>query len=223
MTERFAGVTPGAFLSGITAQYGDKSAELLSQAYGITPDMDQNLFLTTALRWIGDVVFDGNVIVCIDKEPLLTISAPTHMLSQYLTTHSGKKVYRYVFDVRNPFPGSVLYQQPHHWVDVYFVFKTFQFRYPNQRLKNISTQHSQRWISFANGRTPWSEYKYTGKGDELIAVADDREGWLEKKVEDHENMMETSWTRCEVLVESWKSMRGKAFTPFGLLQGQKRD
>ncbi|KAF7455374.1 PnbA Carboxylesterase type B [Pyrenophora tritici-repentis] len=107
--------------------------------------MDQNLFLTAGLRWIGDVFFD----------------APTHLLSQYLTTRTQKKVYRYVFDVRNPFPGSPLYQQPHHWVDVYFVFKTFQFRYPSQRFKQISTQHSQHWIGFANGRAPWSEYKYT--------------------------------------------------------------
>ncbi|RMZ69657.1 Carboxylesterase type B [Pyrenophora seminiperda CCB06] len=206
MTEKVTGVTPDAFLSGITGQLGDKSAELLSQAYGITPDMDQNLFLTAALRWIGDVVFD----------------APTHLLSQYLTTHTHKKVYRYVFDVRNPFPGSLLYQQPHHWVDVYFVFKTFQFRYPYQRLKNISTQHSQHWISFANGRRPWSEYKYTGKGDEVVAVADDQEGWLERKVKDHEKAMETSWTRCETLVESWESKRGKAFSPFSLLQVQKQ-
>ncbi|EFQ94408.1 hypothetical protein PTNB73_03967 [Pyrenophora teres f. teres] len=207
MTERFASVTPGVFLYGVTAQLGKKGAEIVSQVYGITPDMDQNLFLAAGLRWIGDVIFD----------------APTHLLSQYLTTSTQKKVYRYVFGVRNPFPGSPLYQQPHHWVDVYFVFKTFQFRYPSQRLKQISTQHSQHWIVFANGRAPWSEYKYTGKGDEIIAVADDREGWLEKKVDDHEKLLETSWTRCDALIESWESMREKAFAPLAPLQGQKRD
>lgn len=65
--ERVAGLTPRTFLSGITAQFGDKSAELLSQVYGITPDMDQNLFLSAALRWMGDVVFDGNKTIPFHK------------------------------------------------------------------------------------------------------------------------------------------------------------
>lgn len=146
----------------------------------------------------------------------LILVAPTHQLAQYLTQHTNKKVYRYVFDVRNPFPISPFWQQAHHWVDVYFMFKTYQFRYPTQRLKDISTQHAQNWISFANGSTPWREYKYTGDGDEIVMVADERDGWVERTVGQHEKLVENTWRRCEALYQSWDSMRGKEFSPFDI-------
>jgi hypothetical protein len=57
--ERILHVTPKAFLAGIAEQLGEESARLAGQAYDITTDMDQNLFTTRALRWVGDVVFDG--------------------------------------------------------------------------------------------------------------------------------------------------------------------
>ncbi|KAF1832332.1 alpha/beta-hydrolase, partial [Decorospora gaudefroyi] len=156
---RLTGITPHSFLTSISNQLCEHSAALVRQAYNITPSMDQNLFTTAALRWMGDVLFD----------------APTHSLAQYLTTHTTKKVYRYLFDIRNPFPGSALYQQPHHWVDIYFVFKTYQFRYPTQNLRALSTRHAQLWTSFASGDAPpWSAYRYTGRGDEVIMVADER-------------------------------------------------
>ena len=144
-------------------------------------------------------------------------------MAKYLTAHTKKKVYRYIFDIRNPFPGSPLYQLAHHWVDVYFVFKTFQFRYPTQRLKDISTQHAQLWINFANGIIPWKEYKYTGNGDEVIMVADERAGWIERTVAENEKFMETTWRTCELLVESWKNQRGRSFNPLGIdpLKGKK--
>jgi hypothetical protein len=143
----------------------------------------------------------------------LTISAPIHEWAKYLTTHTNKKVYRYVFDVRNPFPGSSLYQLAHHWVDKYYVFKTLQFRYPTNRLKEISTKHAQLWIDFANGKTPWTEYKYTGHGDEVIMVADEREGWVERTVAEHENITEIIWRTCEVLIKSWNNKKGTHFLP----------
>ena len=94
------------------------------------------------------------------------------------------------------------------------MFKTYQFRYPSQRLKDISTQHARTWNNFANGETPWEEYKYTGKGDEVVMVADERDGWVERSVEEHEKVVDNSWRRCEALIESWDSMRGKHFSPF---------
>ncbi|RAR10733.1 alpha/beta-hydrolase [Stemphylium lycopersici] len=179
---KVASATAGSFLDGITKQLGSESAELVSQAYGINPGDDQNLYETAAMRWM----------------------APTHLLAQYLSTHTSKRSYRYIFDIRNPFPSSPWYQQPHHWVDVYYVFKTFQFRFPRQKLKDISTQHARLWVDFTNGKTPWTEYKYTGKGDEVIIVADERDGWVERSVREQENISENSWRRCEALVESWK-------------------
>ncbi|KAF1851559.1 alpha/beta-hydrolase [Cucurbitaria berberidis CBS 394.84] len=204
---RVAGVTPQAFLAGITEQLGEESAELVGQAYKITSDMDQNLFTTRALQWVGDVIFD----------------APNHCLAKYLTTHTNKKVYRYIFDVRNPFPCNTLYQQAHHWVDMYYVFKTFQFRYPTQKLKDISTQHARLWIDFANGKMPWREYKYTGNGDEKIIVADERDSWVERTVAEEEKILGTTWRRCEALVASWKNKMGQSFVPLDIapLKGKK--
>jgi hypothetical protein len=145
------------------------------------------------------------------------------MLAQYLVTHTNKKVYRYIFDVRNPFPGSPFYQQPHHWVDIYFVFKTFQFRYPTQRLKDISTKHAQLWIDFVNGKTLWKEYKDTEEGDEMVMVVNEREGWVERTIKKHESIMETSWKRCKALVQSWEAKKGVSFTPLDIepLRGKK--
>ncbi|KAL1794431.1 hypothetical protein ACET3X_007852 [Alternaria dauci] len=198
--QQMAPVSPDAFLNGITSQLGKQSAELIGEAYGVAPQIDKNLFLAAGARWMGDVVFD----------------APTHQLARYLTQHTNKKVYRYVFDVRNPFPTSPLWQRAHHWVDTYFVFKTYQFRYPTQRLKNISTKHAQTWIGFANGNKPWYEYKYTGNGDEVVMVADERDGWVERTVSQHEKLVDNTWRRCEALYRSWDSMRGKEFSPFGI-------
>ena len=52
-------MTPSTFLDGITKQLGDSAAATIAEAYNVTRTMDQNLFLTSAMRWIGDVVFDG--------------------------------------------------------------------------------------------------------------------------------------------------------------------
>jgi hypothetical protein len=60
---RVASITPQAFLAGIEAQLGEESARLVAQAYKVTPDMDQNLFMTAAMRWIGDVIFEGKNLV----------------------------------------------------------------------------------------------------------------------------------------------------------------
>lgn len=57
--ERVAGITPQTFLEGIEMQLGPESARLTAKTYGVTPDMDQNLFMNSALRWVGDVLFDG--------------------------------------------------------------------------------------------------------------------------------------------------------------------
>jgi len=99
---------------------------------------------------------------------------------------------------------------------MYFLFKTLQFRYPTQRLKNISTRHAQLWNSFTNGNAPWSEYKYTDGKQEVIMVADEREEWVERKVADHERLAEWSWERCEALWKSWESQKGKDFKPMGI-------
>ena len=210
MTPRFASVTPSAFLSSIKDQLGEKSTPTLAQTYSITRTMDQNLFLTCFARWIGDVLFD----------------APTHLLATHLSSNPTKKIYRYIFDVRNPFPNNALYQQPHHWVDIYFVFKAHQFRFPSHRLKHISTRHSQLWVEFANGKEPWTAYKDAEEGKATLMVADERAGWVERSVVRVEEDLEWGYGRCEGLVESWREggMEGRRWDALGLecLRGVKK-
>ncbi|KAJ4400723.1 hypothetical protein N0V91_008464 [Didymella pomorum] len=205
---RYADVTPSAFLSSITLQLGSEGAQIVSKAYNITPDMDQNLFLNTVLRWVGDAIFD----------------APNHMLASHLSAKTNKNIYRYIFNIRNPFPNNVLYQQPHHWVDIYFVFKAHQFRFPSSRLKAISTKHAQLWIDFANGKAPWGEYGYEKEREAVVMLADEREGWVEKRVEQVEEELEWGYGRCEELVRSWEGMRGEDWGTLDLecLKGVKK-
>ncbi|KAJ4987018.1 carboxylesterase [Stagonosporopsis vannaccii] len=193
---RYKHITAPAFLRSTTAQLGPAASSLIARTYAITPSMDQNLFQSSLLRWLGDALFD----------------APAHSLAAYLSTHTTKNVYRYVFDVRNPFPGHDLYMHPHHWVDIYFVFMAHAFRMPSQRLRHVSAQHARLWVAFANGRAPWARYVYSGDGDERVMVADDREGWVERAVQQVEKDLDWGWGRCEQLVKAWEGMRGRSWT-----------
>ncbi|KAF2121248.1 Alpha/Beta hydrolase protein [Lophiotrema nucula] len=186
-------MTPTSFLKGIEDQIGPKAASRTKEIYRLTEDMDQNLFLTPAMQWIGDVVFD----------------APAQNLVRYLTTKTDKKVYRYIFDARNPFPGHPLYQTAHHWVDIYYLFMTCQFRYPSQRLKDLSKKHAQLWTDFANGKAPWKEFKY-GDGEEAVMmIAEERDGWIERTVAEDAALNERdTLQRAERLWETWAGEQG---------------
>ncbi|KAF2002465.1 alpha/beta-hydrolase [Amniculicola lignicola CBS 123094] len=179
--------TPALLLGAISQQIGASAAASIAKIYNISTGMDLNKFYSIGMLWYGDVVFD----------------APTHDLAKHLSTSSKMKVYRYIFDVGNPFPGSKMYQQSHHWVDVYFMFKTFEFRFAKERLKDISTQHARMWTGFANGKAPWKEYKYADGKDAIIFVADQQEGWVKRTVGEDEKLNERSWDRCEALYQAW--------------------
>jgi hypothetical protein len=47
-------------------------------------------------------------------------------------------------------------------------------------------------------------------------VADDRQGWIERTVAEHEEIMETSWKRCDELVESWQNKKDGSFRPLDI-------
>ena len=57
--DKIAFITPAQFFEGISYQLGQDSATQIMKAYNMTVGMDQNLFLNAAMRWIGDVAFDG--------------------------------------------------------------------------------------------------------------------------------------------------------------------
>jgi carboxylesterase type B len=202
--------TPNIFFGYLTLQAGIEDANKVMEAYNVRLGMDQNLFLTSAMRFNGDLLFDGEYI-----KPTLPHSQNTHFrnivsvhrFAQHAATKSDKRIYRYIFDVRNPFPNSPYYQQAHHWVDVYFLFRTMQFRFPYQYLKDISDKHAALWIGFANGEKPWG--KYEGSKESVIIVADEREGWVEKTLPEYEKLSGVRFGRLDTLWEAWSAKEGQ--------------
>lgn len=59
------GLTPESFRKYLTKELSEEGANRLLAAYGVRPDMDHNTFLTPAMRWGGDVMFDGMLAVAI--------------------------------------------------------------------------------------------------------------------------------------------------------------
>jgi hypothetical protein len=155
-----------------------------------------------------------------------TSPASIHAFSNLVASQPTKRLYRYIFDIRNPFPNAPFYQQAHHWVDVYFLFRTLQFRYPRRYLKDMSNVHAAMWIIFANGRAPWKAFKgydHINGGDaSLIMVADERDEWVEMPLQKyertskmHEEHAETR--RLDLLWRVWHEEKaGQSWLPLGM-------
>ncbi|KAG9203305.1 hypothetical protein G6514_002958 [Epicoccum nigrum] len=206
-SQRYKHVQPAAFLASLSALHGPRAASSIALTYNIpssSPDPSPVAFHTPLLRWLGDTLFD----------------APMHLLARHLSAAPSKRVYRYLFDVRNPFPGQPLYAQPHHWADIYFVFRAHQFRYPagppggeGDRLRGISDAHARFWMRFARGEAPWRVYeKGEGEGEETIMLVGEREGWVERSAKQLERDLGWGYGRCEALVRAWEEagLRGKS-------------
>jgi len=142
------------------------------------------------------------------------VIAPIHAFANHITTNTSKRIYRYIFDTRNPFPNAPFYQQAHHWVDVYFLFRAMQFRYSHQWLKDVSDRHAELWIKFACGNAPWSEYQTGAEG--IVMVADEREGWVEKTLSQYDSMSRTEYQRLESLWEACSEKKGVDWAPIDL-------
>ncbi|RFU34812.1 hypothetical protein B7463_g1562, partial [Scytalidium lignicola] len=197
------------FIALMTTQLGEQHASKLLDAYNITPNMDHNKFWTQLMYLIGDVQF----------------SEPTDKVAKALASPSQKqgikkkKVYRYNITLRNPFPGSVYHQIPgHHFVDVLFLFGTFRFRYPTQKLVDISTEFMRRWLNFGAGQQPWDEYIVDGdneQGGEKIMIINSSSGFeLRTRKEDEEKSKvseegERRYKQWEVIREIMRDMKAK--------------
>jgi hypothetical protein len=162
----------------------------------------------------------------IDLESTDTSPASIHAFSNLVASHPEKRLYRYIFDLRNPFPNAPFYQQAHHWVDVYFLFRTLQFRYPRHYLKDMSDQHAAMWIRFANGKAPWKAFKeyddIKGGDDSIIMVADEKDGWVEMPLHRYERMSKsheeyTYTPRLNLLWQTWHEEKaGKSWLPLDM-------
>jgi carboxylesterase type B len=56
-------MTPERFSEHLTLELGTAAAGSVMRAYNVSKGMDQNLLLTSAMRWCGDVIFDGKWLV----------------------------------------------------------------------------------------------------------------------------------------------------------------
>lgn len=147
-----------SFISSTNSALGNVNAENLLDAYQISPSTHPNTFWNQLLLLTGDMMF----------------SHLTHSLSHNLAK-SNKKLYRYHQTIRNPFPGSNMYQIPgHHFIELLYLFGTLKERYPNQRLKDISEEYGKKWLMFAVGQKPWAEYDIE---EEKIMIISGGEGF----------------------------------------------
>lgn len=192
-------LTPQTLHSHMLANLSEEATAAVLETYNITPTMDQNLFAHFATRWLGDIIFD----------------APIHALCTHLATSTAKKVYRYIFDVGNPFVGTPFYNVPHHWVDVYFLFRTLQFRFPSQKLRDVSDAHSRLWVGFANGKEPWGEYR--GGSEGLVMVVDEGEGWTQRRWGDVRLRSQRDLGRLGGLWDAWGEKTGEDWVPLRLM------
>jgi len=176
---------------------GPDSARHVTEAYGIGPGMDSNLFQRNAMLLLGDLVF----------------SEPAHSIALDLANHAhstGKrKIYRWEFSLPNPFPGSMYYlTNGHHFVELYYQFMTLVSRYPTHRNRFLARQAEQMarmWIRFANGLPPMenSEYKPV---EEKIMICDVNAGWqVRTRAEDEAASQDDPWG--ERRYRPWEMLR----------------
>jgi hypothetical protein len=138
---------------------------------------------------------------------------PCHILSQKLW-QSGKKQYRYILSLRNPFHGSFFSNVlGHHFVELVYQFMTFMERLPLQRQRDVCVGFARRWTAFAYREEPWSQYTWV---DETIAVADSREGWVVRsrakdlEVSAYDEGGQRRYQKWEALDEVFRSLGEKA-------------
>lgn len=194
-----ASLTPSTLRSHMLASLSEQATTRVLETYGIEEDMDHNLFTHAATRWLGDVIFD----------------APIHALCAHLPpspSPSTMKIYRYIFDIGNPFIAAPFYNTPHHWVDVYFLFRTLQFRFPTRQLRSLSDEHARLWTRFARGDAPWGE---CAAGTLMVGRAT---GWAERSLVVDGEMAGRDWGRLDRLWDAWGERRGDAgFLPLKLV------
>lgn len=89
-------------------------------------------------------------------------------------------------------------------------------------MKDISTKHASLWVDFANGKAPWAEYVVGAGEEEVVMVADEREGWVERSRQEDAKMADRDWDRCEKLWDAWADFRGKEFLPMKIDPLNKR-
>ncbi|RKK27582.1 hypothetical protein BFJ66_g16591 [Fusarium oxysporum f. sp. cepae] len=193
------GVRSEVFYQHVENALGAENAKRVLEVYEISRTMDQNLFWTRLCTLCGDVMF----------------SLPCHILSKELW-QSGKKQYRCILSLRNPFPGSFFSNVlGHHFIELVYQFMTFMERLPLQRQRDVCIGFARRWTAFAYREEPWPQYTWV---DETVAVADSREGWVARsrvkdlEVSAYDEGGQRRYEKWEALDEVFRSLGEKAPT-----------
>ncbi|RKL12944.1 hypothetical protein BFJ70_g16032 [Fusarium oxysporum] len=191
------GVRSEVFYQHVGNALGADNAKRVLEVYEISRTMDQNLFWTRLCTLCGDVMF----------------SLPCHILSKELW-QSGKKHYRCILSLRNPFPGSFFSNVlGHHFIELVYQFMTFMERLPLQRQRDVCIGFARRWTAFAYREEPWPQYTWV---DETVAVADSREGWVARsrvkdlEVSAYDEGGQRRYEKWEALDEVFRSLGEKA-------------
>ena len=191
--------SPAALYGSLSQAFSQEKVAKLLTAYGITIGMDQNTWWTKSMEFFGDFF----------------LGETNHQLA--IVASAKKPVYRYWFDVGNPFPGSIRYQVAHHAVDMYYAFQTLQFRFPSQRDVGIATQFARYLIGFANGKEPWKRFEVSG--DQEVHIANWERGWITRTRDEDEKIKERRYKAMEVMREVLGEKYGDTYLDIGKLLG----
>ncbi|KAG5795627.1 hypothetical protein H9Q69_005306 [Fusarium xylarioides] len=164
----------------------------------------------------GDAVFEGYLFAhnLMNVRPEVFYKHVEDALGAENAKRSGKKQYRCILSLRNPFPGSFFSNiLGHHFIELVYQFMTFMERLPLQRQRDVCVGFVRRWTAFAYGEEPWSQYTWV---DETVAVADSREGWvMRSRVKDlevsaYDEGGQRRYEKWEALDEVFRSLGDKA-------------
>ncbi|KAL5360622.1 Alpha/Beta hydrolase protein [Aspergillus floccosus] len=170
------------FIGQVCGVLGETHAHRLLGAYEIHKGMDEGLFWQQAIVFFGDLIF----------------SEPTHSVAIAVARTGRKRVYRWQFDLPNPFPGSMFsYTTGHHFVELMYQFMTLATRLPTYRnhfLRRQGEEMARSWIRFANGLPPMPDAKPYDPETGSIMVCDMLHGWsVRTRAEDEEISQHDPW------------------------------
>ncbi|KAK5054457.1 hypothetical protein LTR84_001348 [Exophiala bonariae] len=212
---------PKVFVGAIISIFGETIAQELLETYDmpLSGEIDPNRFLLQLSYFIGDLLFSAPI----DKLAT-TLARTSSSGARRETTLKQRTVYRYSIALSNPFAGNThSFAAGHHFVEILFLFLTLLDRYPTRRdkwLERQARETARRWITFANGKEPWEEYRVnslTTGGNEAsddaseakIAIADDLHGWtVRTRSEDEQASKDDPWG--ERRYAGWRALE-KAF------------
>jgi len=120
-----------------TAAHTDK----LLQAYGITPELDDDTGFIKVLEVANDVGF----------------YTPTVAYAEGLAGKGGVKTYMYRFNEPNPWPGAWQGQST-HILDIAFLFQNFN-DYLDPAQKELAEGFAEDVFRFVHGKEPWQAWE----------------------------------------------------------------